>query len=96
MGKDKARGEQERQRWLQELEAECHSEEGWAPTGGGTWDADADAMRELAAKQEQLLLNTVVVKNANWLCLSQKLSVFALILGWWQQFIPFANLAHFH
>jgi len=22
--------------------------------------------------------------------------VFALILGWWQQFIPFANLAHFH
>ena len=40
--------------------------------------------------------NTVAVKNANRLCLSQKLSVFALILGWWQQFIPFANLAHFH
>ena len=46
MGKDEVRGEQERRRWLRELEAECHSEEGWAPTGGGTQDADADAMKK--------------------------------------------------
>jgi hypothetical protein len=47
-------------------------------------------------RKNRKLAYTVAVKNANWLCLSQKLSVFALILGWWQQFIPFANLAHFH
>jgi hypothetical protein len=35
-----------REESMRELEAECHSEEGWAPTGGGTQDADADAMRE--------------------------------------------------
>ncbi len=27
---------EEGRRWLWELEAECHSEEGWAPMGGGT------------------------------------------------------------
>ncbi len=29
-------GERERRWWLRELEAECHSEEGWAPMGRGT------------------------------------------------------------
>jgi hypothetical protein len=53
LGKDEAWGERERRRWLRELEAECHSEEGWAPTGGGTRDADADAMRK---HQQQIQL----------------------------------------